>query len=177
MRKLFIILAAGLGLLALVGAAIVGTAAIMVMPWAQSSGPRPSDAAMIAHFEKHRADFEQLAAMMREDARLKRIGKDFAQPDNAVGTARLAQYRALLARLNIISVSHYGSQIEFVYYTQGITIRGSAKSFCFGPPPDFVEEIDGDLDAAWDTAVKQHERGMTFQRRIAGDWWLQYEGT
>jgi hypothetical protein len=48
----------------------------------------------------------------------------------------------------------YGEQIELVYFTRGMSIGGSAKSFGFGPP-DLAEKIDGALDQAGDEAARE----------------------
>ncbi|MCK9915305.1 hypothetical protein MXD81_39715 [Microbacteriaceae bacterium K1510] len=173
MRKFFLILAGVLGLLTLAGVMIAGPFVATLAPWTQGSGSRPSDAAMIAHWHRHRATFERLAAMMAEDARLTRVGEDFVTPEAGLDAERRALYRQLMREAGIRSINHYGPQIEFVYFTQGIAVSGGAKSFCFGRPADFAEQIDGDLDAA--RAARRS--GYTLQRRIEGDWWLQADGT
>ena len=134
MRKALIIAAVVLGTFALLAAAAIGTVMMAVMPFAQSSGPRPSDAAMIAHWRAHRPVLEQLAGMMREDARLKRIGTDWIDPDDGsagLTPERAARYRKLMGEAKILVVTHYGEQVELVYHTQGMAIRGSGKSFVF----------------------------------------------
>lgn len=174
MRKFFLILAAAMGLLTLAGAMIAGPFVAMLAPWTQGSGPRPSDAAMIAHWRTHRATFERLAEMMVKDGKLTRIGADFTTPAEAgIDAERRALYRRLMREAGIIGINHYGPQIEFIYFTQGIAVSGGAKSFCFGRPADFAEQIDGDLDAARAT----RHGGYVLQRRIEGDWWLQADGT
>jgi hypothetical protein len=175
MRKLAAI-AGILAVLTVLVGGTVGIVAIMVSPWAQSSGPRPTDAQMIAHWRAQRPVLERLVGMLQEDPGLKRLGKDWSEPEDpasiGLSVERIALYRQLLRDAGIISLVHYGGQIEFVYYTAGIYIRGSAKSFCYGPPPDYADKIDGDLDQA-----REGLRRFTLQRRIEGDWWLQYEGT
>jgi hypothetical protein len=176
MRKVAIVALVVLAHIAVLGAAIGVHVATIIMPWVQSSGPRPSDEAMIAHWRKKRTTFEQLAAMMTKDGTLKRLGRDWSEPDDpgtiGIPPERIALYRRLLRDADIISASHYGPQIAFIYFTSGITVAGSAKSFCYGPPPDSADEIDGDLDAA-----RRGLRDFRLQRHIEGDWWLQYHGT
>ncbi len=53
-----------------------------------------------------------------------------------------------------------------------LSIASSAKSFCFGPPPNFLDAVVDDLDKA----RADYKRHWLLQRRIEGDWWLQYEG-
>jgi hypothetical protein len=176
MRKVAIVAAVVLAIVAGIGGAFVGLVWIMVSPWAQSSGPRPTDAQMIAHWRTHRGTLERLVSMMQEDHDLKRLGRDWSEPEDlaalGVSQERAALYRRLMRETDIISLVHYGSQVELVYFTAGIYIRGSAKSFCYGKPPEHADEIDGDLDVA-----REGRRRFTLQRRIEGDWWLQYEGT
>lgn len=173
MRRFLLIALAGLGLLTLAGVMIAGSFVAALAPWTQASGPRPSDAAMIAHWHRHRATFERLTAMMAEDATLRRIGADFIEPEAAIDGERLALYRRLMREAGILGINHYGPQIEFVYFTQGIAVSGGAKSFCFGRPAEFAEQIVGDLDAA----QAGRRGGYTLQRRIEGEWWLQADGT
>jgi hypothetical protein len=180
MRKFLIIAAVVLATLGALSALAIGTVMMAVMPFAQSSGPRPSDTEMIAHWRAHRSVLEQLAGMMRQDAKLKRIGKDWIDPDDGSGgitTERMALYRKLMGEAKILVAAHYSDQVEFVYYTRGMYIRGSAKSFCFGPPSDFAERIDSDLDQAGDGVAREDQHGYMFQRHIEGDWWLQTDGT
>ena len=175
MRKLWIALIILFGIPVAMAAAAV-LVALIASPWAQSSGPRPTDDQMIGHWRAKRPVLERLVGMAQEDAGLKRLGKDWAEPEDpaSVGIAaeRAVLYRTLMREAGIISLAHYGRQIELVYHTAGIYIRGSAKSFCYGPPPDYADRIDGDLDKA-----REGLRRFTLQRRIEGDWWLQYEGT
>ena len=144
-----------------------------------SSWTYPSDDAMIAHWRKARPALERLAAMMRQDDRLGRIAQSWTLPQDAAAAGiddiRAAQYRALMHEAGIRIVSRFGRQIEFVYYTQGFGPHARAKSFMFGPRSndanDYVESIDGDLDAA-----SQGRRDWYLQRRIEGDWWLMSVG-
>jgi hypothetical protein len=181
MRKLAIAAAVLVAVAVPLAAAFVALVYINVMPFEQSSGPRPTDAQMIAHWRVKRPVFERLAAMLEEDSSLKRLGKDWSDPDDpasiGIGAERIALYRKLFRDASILRVAHYGAQITFIYFTAGIYIRGSAKSFCYGPLPDYADEIDGDLDAARDQAAREHRRDWYLQRRIEGDWWLQFEGT
>ena len=165
----------------MLAALAIGTVMMAVMPFAQSSGLRPSDAEMIAHWRTQRPVLEQIARMILEDAKLKRIGKDWIDPNEGnagLSPERVARYRRLMAEARILVATHYGTQVELVYYTQGMYIRGSGKSFCFGPPPEFAEQTEGDLNEVRDKAPRESLRGgFAFQRHIEGEWWLQYDGT
>lgn len=72
----------------------------------------------------------------------------------------------------VLMASHFGRQIELVYYTQGFGPVHRAKSFVFGPAPnDYVDIVDGDLDAA-----SKGRRTWYLERRIDGEWWLMSVG-
>ncbi len=158
----------------LVGGVLAAPFVFSLIPYVQSTGARPTDAQMIAHWKKHRDTLEQIAAMLKEDEGLKRLGKDWADPDDleagGISPERAALYRKLMRGADIVSVNHFGRQVELVYYTTGIYVSGGAKSFCFGPPPEFAETVEGDLDAA-----AEGRRRFILQRQIEGDWWLEFE--
>jgi hypothetical protein len=176
MRKVAVAAVVVVALVAGIGSALLGLVSMMAAPWAQSSGPRPTDEAMIAHWRAHRPALEGLVGMVQADPGLKRLGRDWSEPEDTasigLSAERLKLYRSLMQEAKVISIVQHGRQIELVYFTAGIYIRGSAKSFCYGAPPDYADRIDGDLDEA-----RVGRRGFTLQRRIDGDWWLQYEGT
>jgi hypothetical protein len=176
MRKVAIAAVVVVAVVAGIGGAFVGLVSMMAAPWAQSSGPRPTDDAMMAHWRAHRHTLEGLVGMVQADPGLKRLGQDWSEPEDVasigLSAERLALYRGLMREAKIISIMQHGRQIELVYFTAGIYIRGSAKSFCYGSPPHYADRIDGDLDQA-----REGQRRFTLQRRIEGDWWLQYEGT
>ncbi|MFD2182112.1 hypothetical protein [Rhodoplanes azumiensis] len=140
-------------------------------------GP-PSDAAMLAHFETHRAGFEELADMPAEDRGLRRFGADWSEsptPEAAGITAdRLARYRRLSTQLGIVSVVNLGDRITLVRYAAGLGIGGSGKSHVRGPAVSWAEQTAGDLDAAA-RAVERRRRGMILERRIDPHWWLQLD--
>lgn len=140
-------------------------------------GP-PSDAAMLAHFETHRAGFEALAGMLAEDRGLRRFGADWSDPPTpeAAGLTaeRLARYRRLCTQLGIVSVANLGDRITLVHYASGLGISGSGKSYVRGPTVSWAEQTAGDLDTAA-RAVERRRRGVILERRIAPHWWLQLD--
>jgi hypothetical protein len=141
-----------------------------------SLGP-PSDAAMIRNLERHRAVFEHLIAMIREDKGLERVDDDWTRPDDpatiGVSAARIAEYRRLFAEAGI-SRGFYSfndaTTITFMAYASGLSISGCSKSYIFtGKPPE--ELVDEPLDA-FHAASK-----ILVRRRIEGDWYLEYEAS
>jgi hypothetical protein len=134
--------------------------------------PAPTDAAMIAHWEKHRGTLDQITEMLRADPALNRLGmnwSDPADPERAfVEPERLAQYRELMKGASIISFGRGHRSIHFLFHASGLSVSGFGKSFVRGEASPNAEIVDSDLDAA------AAGRSKAFlQRRIADGWWLQ----
>ena len=61
-------------------------------------GNHPSDQALMANFEAHGGDFEQMLGMVREDADAARIASDFVIPDGVISVERWNSYKELSER-------------------------------------------------------------------------------
>lgn len=138
--------------------------------------PAPTDAAMIAHWQKHRPTLDQITEMLRADPALNRLGmnwSDPADPDRAyVGPERLSKYRELMKDASIISLGRGHRSIHFLFHASGLSVSGFGKSFVRGEASPNAEIVDSDLDAA------ASGRSKTFlQRPIADGWWLQRDGS
>lgn len=168
--------------IALIGlAALVGVAAI-VLPLAltasvPSAGPAaPSDTAMIAHWEKHRATLDEITDMLRRDPALNRLGLTWSDPDDPerahVPAARIADYRDLMREAEIISVSRGHRSVQFLFYSSGLPANGFGKGFVRGEASRHAEIVDGDLDKA-----AAGRKKVLLQRPIAEGWWLQRDGS
>jgi hypothetical protein len=135
----------------------------------------PSDAAMIAHWEKHRGTLDQITDMLRRDPALNRLGLSWSDPDDPerahVPAARLADYRDLMREASIIAVSRGHRSVQFLFYTNGLSVSGFGKSFVRGEASRYAEIVDGDLDRA---ATGRNK--VLLQRPIADGWWLQRDG-
>jgi len=166
--------------LALTGlAAAVAVVAIPIALTATVFGPSPaapSDAAMIAHWEKHRGTLDQITDMLRRDPALNRLGLTWSDPDDPerahVPAARIADYRDLMREASIISVSRGHRSVQFLFYASGLSVSGFGKSFVRGDSSRYAEIIDGDLDKA---AAGRNK--VLLQRPIADGWWLQRDGS
>jgi hypothetical protein len=146
-------------------------AVLPVIPYGQSSGPAPSDDAMIAHWQDKRPVFEELAAMLKDDPSLKRLALDWSDPaEPGVAPERLARYRALMRQAGIISLHNFGKEMEFLFHASGLSVSGAGKSFVLGEPPAYAEQVSGDLAQA----ATGQSKG-TWQRRIEGRWRLQLD--
>lgn len=168
--------------IALTGLAALVAVAAIVLPLALTasvpgSGPAaPSDTAMIAHWEKHRATLDQITDMLRRDPALNRLGLNWSDPNDPerahVPAARIADYRDLMREASIISVSRGHRSVQFLFYSSGQSVNGFGKSFVRGESSRYAEIVDGDLDKA-----AAGRKKVLFQRAIADGWWLQRDGS
>ncbi len=138
--------------------------------------PAPSDAAMIAHWEKHRGTLDEITEMLRRDPAVNRIGMNWTEPEDPerarLDPDRLAKYRELMKRASIVSVGRGHRSIYFLYHASGVSVSGFGKGFVRGEASRHAEIVDGDLDAA------AAGRGKIFlQRPIADGWWLQRDSS
>jgi hypothetical protein len=165
--------------------ALIGSAALLAaiaipltLPgWILGSSPAaPSDAAMIAHWEKHRATLDQITDMLRRDPALNRLGLTWSDPDDPerahVPAARIADYRDLMREAAIIAVSRGHRSVQFLFYSNGLSVSGFGKSFVRGEASRYAEIVDGDLDRA-----AAGRKKVLLQRPIADGWWLQRDGS
>ncbi len=161
----------GVAVIAAIGLPIALTASVF-----GPSAPVPSDAAMMAHWEKHRATLDQITDMLRHDPALNRLGLNWSDPEDPerahVPAARIADYRDLMREASIISVSRGHRSVQFLFYASGLSVSGFGKSFVRGEASRYAEIVDGDLDKA--AAGRSKE---LLQRPIADGWWLQRDGS
>jgi hypothetical protein len=167
------IVLAGLAVFAVIAAfAIPATLTAMIF---DQGRPVPSDAAMIAHWQKHRGTLDQITDMLRRDPALNRLGLTWSDPDDPerahVPAARIADYRDLMREASIISVSRGHRSVQFLFYASGMPVSGFGKSFVRGEASRYAEIVEGDLDKAAAGRTK-----VLLQRRIGDGWWLQRDG-
>ncbi len=160
--------------LLLAGFVAVAVPLMLVGTVFDSGPPAPSDATMIAHWEKHRGTLDKITEMLRSDPALNRLGMDWsdpAEPDRALlEPERLGQYRELMKQASIISFGRGHRSIHFLYHAKG-RVNGFGKSFVRGEASRHAEIVDSDLDAA------AGARKVLLQRPIADGWWLQRDGS
>lgn len=149
--------------------------ALLMAP--QYSGP-PSDAEMIRNFEAHRAEFDRLITMIREDKGLERVDDDWTRPDDpstiGVSNERIAAYRRLFAEAGVprgFYSFNDAKTISFIAFAEGLSVSGCSKSYLYtteGEPEGLVDEP---LDS-------HHRDNKAFVRRRIGDgWYLQYDSS
>lgn len=107
----------------------------------------PPDNVLISEFRDHRADYQRLLNMFREDTALGRVAYDFTRPANffsggrraaspPLTEARWRDYRRLFDRLSLTGgIEGYDSKhvIYFWRYSRGMGagLGGSSKGFAF----------------------------------------------
>jgi hypothetical protein len=164
------------GLAALVAIAAVGVPLALTASVFRTGPAAPTDAAMIAHWEKHRTTLDQITDMLRRDPALNRLGLDWSDPADParahVPAARIADYRDLMREASIISVSRGHRSVRFLFYASGLSVNGFGKSFVRGEASRYAEIVDGDMDKAASGRSK-----VLLQRPISDGWWLQREGS
>ena len=138
--------------------------------------PHKSDQELVANFQSHRGDFNQLLQMIQTDMQLKRVDEDWTDPTDpqAIGISRerINEYRRLFQRLGIprgFSAFQTKDHIKFIASTQGLSVSGSSKGYVYArKKPDLIVE---DLDHYW----SQDGRSFTAHRHIEDNWYLYFD--
>jgi hypothetical protein len=158
-----------------------GVLALVVMfallPGCDDLAPRPSDAQLIENFRAHRAQLDELMAMMKEDKVLRRVDDTWTDPENpstiGISAGRIADYRRILSSIGYPRGFYYNPEsgsVTFVAWAVGLSISGASKSVMFRPldPKPLVEDLD--------TYQPPDGQGYALAyRHIEGDWYLEYD--
>lgn len=137
--------------------------------------PHFPDDELIANFYEHRADFEKLREMIKQDEGLDRVTLERTLPENpniGVGPARIAEYRVLLKKVGAsggIAASSDRKTIELVSTRRGFTTHGSEKGYLYVEGSS-GKELLTELDRF---SLNDEGSGL---RRIDGNWYLYFEG-
>ena len=155
----------------------VAALALGILALIPASNAPPSDEALIRNLAEHRAVFDRLIAMIREDKGLERVDDDWTRPDDpasiGVTPERIAEYRRLLAEAGVTRGFYSfndATTITFMAYAFGLSISGCSKGYIFtdGTPEDLVDEP---LD-------KFHGVSKTLVRRAIGNgWYLEFDSS
>jgi hypothetical protein len=112
-----------------------------------------TDQEMIANFQTHRADFDELLKIFRADKGLLYFSKGYTRPEDVqsigITSARLQQYQALFVRLGLDGIGDLsrpeGSKDEVWFFT---SIEGPRQStfkhyaFVTQPARGLVNDLD-----------------------------------
>jgi hypothetical protein len=147
----------------------MGVALVALVAGAMSAcglGRPPSDGAMIAHFERQRAAFDDIVTMMAEDQLSGELAVDAMPGDSPDRTARRERYRTLLQRTGCRSIGRTKAgtvTFDVWYLTSGGSVAGTGwKGYVYAPiaPVPIRSTLDDDpgrrfednfrhVDGAW----------------------------
>jgi hypothetical protein len=146
---------------------------IYMLPPLFADDPHQSDEVMIARFQKHREEFEQLRAMALADDVMTRVDENWTDPPN-LANDRVAEYRRLFKIAGIPrGISKYPGrvQIEFIASSQGWVASGSSKGYIYSggkrPLGEFVVSLNDPTNF--------RELDRYFLRPIENDWYLFFK--
>lgn len=146
------------------------------------NSPHKSDDEMIASFQAHKAEFETLVEMVKQDKNLKRVDGTWTEPKEpetiGISQTRIASYRNLLrATETPRGFSHYSpNSILFIGSSRGLAVSGSSKSyvvFLDGKPDKIVENID-EYRKIIATDLTNPQNEYPVYKHIEGDWYLEF---
>lgn len=144
----------------------------------------PSDAWVIARFNAHRAEFNQLLEMFRTDGIEGRLrcdghspeGDDALRGQQPISAQRRAEYERIFRAFGCdTAVYYYGGRgvADFPLWSKGMLWAGAGKSVRFipdGPPAPLLASTD---NYSW--TQRDHIQGaVTLYRHIDGPWYVQY---
>lgn len=141
----------------------------------QAKGPHPTDEVMVRNFLDHEKDFDRLAAMAKQDAKMERIAADFTRPESepSFTKERWDEYRLLFKKLGLdAGIEREGElpgALICIASTRGLSITGSGKGYACLPqePTPLVDSLDHVT-----IEIKENELVC---KKIKGNWylWLQ----
>ena len=146
----------------------------------------PKDSELIANFQNHKDEFNQLLRIFEEDESLGRVANDFTRrnfyekafPKNWDGKEieaseeRLYKYRNLFRKLNLSAgIEGYGEKNLIVFHasTQGLSVTGSSKGYAY------ILEEPTILTDSLDEYQSKDGRSFTAFRHIEGNWYLYFD--
>jgi hypothetical protein len=141
----------------------------------------PSDASIIARFNAHRTEFNQLLEMFDHDGINGRLGcadsLDDARGQQPISLQRRAEYAKIFKLIGCDGAVYYWpgakAKAKFSMWSVGMLFAGQDKSimlFPGEPPAPIVEATDG---YRW--TQMDHQRGVVeMYRHIDGPWYVEY---
>ena len=166
---------------------VLGLSAVGVVALSAARSPFPSDDALRATFVSHRADFERLVVMAKEDSHLPRIAPDFtwldddvAWPRKNVGISeqRWSDYKQLFRKIGAPEgILNYTNPtvIMFPIVSTGSVPSGAEKGLAYSQGS--LSPILKSLDARppkkfWNGPDRDH---MLAYKPIENHWYIYYE--
>ena len=138
----------------------------------------PSDAAMIRHFERNEATFDELLERMRlrPDITHLRRGVVFSRTDGHVTELGAeGELKALMRRLNLNAVSNGERSVymEFVENSLAFDFADEYKGYAYLITPPNPNRLVEDLDALGHIGTASY---VYFFRHLKGNWYLYLRG-
>jgi len=140
----------------------------IISPFFSSCQPQ-ADVDMIKHFHEHKAEFTSLLEMLRENPKLEAISDSGKiSPEGVIDNKRVHQYRTLMERANLRSISAYWGWpggIKFRLEGDGYSLRFD-KGYTYSavePQP-----IKDSLDDSYDDLTPY----ASVYRRIENNWYI-----
>ena len=132
---------------------------------------------MIAHFKAHKAEFEQLRAMLQQDKKIFVIGSDWVRSRDGAGDTladigismqRLDKYRALMNKLDVAPIGGFSSRenyFQFHVFGGGFTDTTWGIGYVWSKkPPEAIVK-----SAYWHRPIM---RGDRVHSHIEGNWYI-----
>lgn len=135
------------------------------------SSRHPSDSDLSLRFEEHRAKFETIVSMAKEDSNATRIAPDFFKPAGAISEQRWATYRTLFDELGLESgLANWrpSGPITLIASSSGLATGGSSKGYAY------LEQVPDNLYSSLDQRPEDLQSNDWAYRRIEGNWYLYF---
>lgn len=151
---------------------------VLSCTWMGGDIPHKSDEELIANFQTHRSEFNQLLQMISEDKGLLRVDYNWTSPEKpqsvGVSQERIDKYRNLFNVAGIPRGFYAFHDKEFYMFlasTQGLGVSGSGKGYVYSKNP--LTPLVEDLDKYRQLKDKPH--GYRAYRRIEENWYLFFD--
>ena len=145
----------------------------------------PSDASIIARFNAHRAEFNQLVEMLRTDGIEGRLrcdrrsteGDDAVRGQQPISAPHRSEYEKIFQDYGCdTAVYYYGGNgiAHFPLWSKGMLWAGAGKSVMFIPDNTPTPLLASTDNYHW-TQRDHAQGGVTLYRHIDGPWYVEYD--
>jgi hypothetical protein len=184
----------GIAVAGLLGLGLLAVATVAWLIWMPSIS---SDAAMIEYFRRHRANFDSLVVMTRQDtlitmldkSRIGRVmgceyyaripgGGEFGyngpRPELGMTAKRLDAYQKLIRPLHVVFIHSTRSVVIFQAGIRGGMVPDAKKDFVWrSTPPELLLASLDELERRPSYLLSPFE---SYYRHIEGNWYLSFTG-
>jgi len=135
----------------------------------------PPDEELIKNFYNKKKILDRLVFLFEQEKNIRKIDLDFVSPSGTLEKKKLNFYHNLLKQANIQQINGFGdkSEINFIYYTSGLSISGTSKGYTYSKlPPDLIVN---NLDEYYIYQRKKNTFLSYFAyRHITDKWYLRH---